>query len=598
MSCFVFHVKRTEKIKTMASTNQKNGKTKAPPQCRRHHGEPITIFSNRFEKCMCLKCAMEQHDMLSDFMPISEGVQKMKSVGKILQDEISLMVETSKLLKRDRIRYQERLRLSEKNIRGEIRKTRDKLNRHLDLIEQKLTNKLKQIVEKSGRAFTKDQSDIQLLESDLYKMKDSIKVCLKTSDDIALISGLVSEKSAFQSKKTELRVQQEKMPTKSLQFRISNAILDFMDHVQDFGDVSLQIPFNEFNEFSESSPLSQRSPAIPINHPSNSDAGNSTPLSFRNHDSPRSLLQKYPNNRIKNKYGMHISNPYHTFNAQFNRRSDGGVTYRNEHGNEFTDEYEETEGIRDDPIILSSDHEGACNLSGVAALTSGRVVVCDQKHKCVQLINRNSEVLDELVFHFKPCDIATISENGVVVSFIEKDFISIYTASYRALSHKRDISISGRGGSYSVAYCKNRFAVCRRGEIRIVSSDDGSLISRIQIEAHFPQIAMSDAGSKIYLSDFVGGKVSCMNELGKTRWEYSQDELEPCSLAVDLNQLFIADVKGKILIMSTYGILVREIQCYGRLHALCVDPNTGTLLVTQENSKHKTKSRSIKIVPI
>ncbi|XP_045169167.2 uncharacterized protein LOC123531928 [Mercenaria mercenaria] len=577
----------------MSTTSQKKAQATKPQQCRRHNGEPITVFSDKFEKCMCLKCAMEQHDLLSDFMPISEGVERMKSVGKVLQDEISLMVETTKTLKRDRTKFMEKIHSSEKNIRGQIRKVRDKLNRHLDLIEQKLTNKLKQIVEKSERAFSKDQLDIQHIESDLQKMKDNLKVCLKTGGDTALISGVVAEKTAFQNKKSEVIAQQEKLPTKTLQFRISNSILDFTENVQDFGEVSLQMPFDEYDESTDSSPL-------PLTHRSqaNSYHGAITPLSFTQHDSPRSLVQRYPGNRVKNKYGIHVSNPYHPFNAQFNKKSNGVVSYRNEYGDEFANADGDFEGVRDDPIILSSDHEGPCYLSGVAALTSGRVVVCDSKHKCVQLINRRSEVLDQLVFHYKPCDVAAVSENSVVVSFIEKDFISVYTASHRALSHKRDVGVSGRGGSYSIAFSKNKFAVCRRGEIRIVSSVDGSLISRLQIEAHFPQIAMSDGGSKIYLSDFVGGKVSCMNELGKTKWEYSHDELEPYSLAVDLNQLFIADIKGKILIMSTYGILVRELQCYGRLHAVCVDPNTGTLLVTQENNKDKVKSRSIKIVTI
>lgn len=584
----------------MSTASQKKS-SQQQPQCRRHSGELITVYSNKFEKCMCLKCAMEKHDLLSDFMPISEGAEMLKSVGKVLQDEITQMTESAKMLKRDRTRLLEKMHASDKNIRGQIRKMRDKINRHLDLIEQKLTNKLKLLVEKSDKTYMKDQNDTSTLEGDLKKMKEKLAVCLKTGGDMELISGVVHEKSVFQSKKLEIRDQQERMPTKSLQFKISNAILDFVENVQEFGEVSLQMPTDHYDEFFDSTPPPQihRPQHVPGHPRRNTYAGSVTPLSFKNHDSPRNFVSRYPDSRIKNKYGLHVSNPYHSFHAQFQKMSnDVNVAYRDEYGDEFMDPYNDLDGVRDDPIILGSDHDGPCNLSGVAALTSGRVVVCDSKHKCLQLINRRSEVLDELVFHYKPCDIAVVAENSIIVSFVEKDFISEFSVSNHALSHKRDLTVSGRGGSYSIAFNKNKFAVCRRGEIRVLSSGDGTLISKLQIQAHFPQIAMSDGGSRIFLSDFVGGKVLCMNELGKVKWEYSQEDLEPSGLAVDLNQLFIADVKGKILIMSTYGILVRELQCFGRLQAICVDPNTGTVLVTQENNKDKSKSRSIKVVSI
>ncbi|KAH3715065.1 hypothetical protein DPMN_057769 [Dreissena polymorpha] len=577
----------------------------APQPCRRHHGELLTVFSKKFDKCMCLKCAMEQHDLLSDFMPISEGVELMKSTGQSLVNEINTLTDITKVIKRDRMKYIENIHASEKNIKANVRKIRDKINRHLDLLEHKLFTQLKKIIDNNELAFHKDQHDIQLIETELKKVKQNVDTKLKSASDVEMITGIAVEKANVQSKKLDIRAHQSRMPTKSLQFRLSQPVLELTERVKAIGEVSMQKPFDEFDDEEQELdfspvPASFRSSVVPVTHPVPLPI--STPLSFTAHDVYAGQgLSKYSSTRVKNKYGIHVSNPYHSVNAQFNTSRNlpnGNVSYRTEHGDEATDPYNDFEGVRDDPIVLSAEHSGPCNLTGIAALSSGRIVVCDSKHKCIQLINRRSEVLDELVFHYKPCDIASISDDGVVVSFVEKDFISVYSVSTRALSHKRDVSISGRGGSYSIAFCKDKFAVCRRGEIKLVSSYDGKLIDTIQIEAHFPQIAMSDGGSKIYLSDFVGGRVTCMNEQGRTKWEYSQENLEPCSLAVDLNQLFIADVKGAIFIMSTYGILMRQLQCQGHLHAICVDANTGTLLVTQENNRDKGKSRSIKIIAI
>ncbi|XP_052796529.1 uncharacterized protein LOC128228967 [Mya arenaria] len=581
-------------------------KANAPAQCRRHNGELITVFSSKFERCMCLKCAMEQHDLLGDFMPISEGVELMRSTGKALLDEVSLMTETTKMLRKDRNKFIEKIRSSEKNIKVQVRKMKDKITRHLDLLEQKFMTKLKRLVENNERVFQKDQHVISLIETELKKIKENVNVKLKTGSDTDLITGIVEEKVSFNNKKLDIKSQQGRVPTKSLQFRMSQSVLDFLQNVKDLGDVSLQLPFEEFNDDVSNyspEPPSFRSAMVPVAMATHPHAfPTSTPIPFTSHGSPRSHThsQGYPQSRANNKYGIHVSNPYHSYNAQLNNQQvpNGGVPFRDEYGDATTNPYGDFEGIRDDPIVLTSDHTGTCNLSGVAALSSGRIIVCDSKHKCIQLINRRSDILDELVFHYKPCSIATVSENDVVVSFTEKDFISIFNASMKSLKHKRDLSISGRGGSYSVAHSKNTFAVCRRGEIKVVSGVDSSLINTIQIEAHFPQIAMSDSGTKIYISDFVGGRVTCMNEIGKVKWEYSLDDLEPCSLAVDLNQLFVADVKGKILIMSTYGILVRQLQCQGHLNALSVDSNTGTLLVTQESNRDKQQSRSIKIVAL
>ena len=587
-----------------------------PPLCRRHSGEPINVFSSKFERCMCLKCAKEQHEHLSDFMPISEGIKLMKKTSKELVDEISILTENVQNVKRDQSKYIQTVRSSDKNIRGQIRTLRDTVNRHLDLIEQKLVYRLKTLVDKSEKLFLNDQHDIQMFESDLRKMKNSISKSLTLASDSEVIANVITEKKKYEQKKNTLKVQRERIPTKVLAFYESFEVLDFIENVKEFGKVELKEENQRLDETDDMfdtslhlQPLTHRSSHVADPVPS-TFPNTSTPLSFTKLDC--SIMSKNPTSNSKmqdsqnthsyegRKYGMHVLDPHHGGYASrsTNHTQRQGSNKDDDVSGDIKKQYNDVIGVRDERLILGANHNSPCNLSGVAALTNGRIIVCDSKHKCLQMINRQSEVLHQLVFQYKPCDIATISGNTFVVSFNEKDFVSIFTASANALTHKKDISISGRGGSYSVAFCKGKLAVCRRGEIRIVACDDGLLISKIQIEAHFPQIAMSDSGSRIYLSDFVGGKVTCMNELGKRKWEYGKDDFEPCSVAVDLNQLFVADVKGQILILSTYGILVRQIRCLGHLQAICVDPYTGTVFVTQEINRDKIKSRTIKLVTI
>ncbi|KAL4222012.1 hypothetical protein ACF0H5_018058 [Mactra antiquata] len=575
----------------MATKPQK--KSSSNPCCKRHNGETITVYSVKLGKCMCLKCAMQQHDNLSDFMPISEGVEIMKSAGKNIVEEITLMSEMTRTMKNDRQNTIENIRKSDKNIRAQIRKTRDNLNRHLDLIEQNMTGKLKTILDKSERSFLKDQSDIHRLEAQLKKMKENVEILMKTGSGIDLISGVTNERVVFLQKKADIRSLQENMPPKIVQFKISPAVLEFIENVKTFGQVSLHsIADDDYDNELNLDTVHKTRNKKPYSFPGSNAM---SPVSFRTHNdiSHRHRFERFYDSRSTKKYGIRASNPYHPMSEQSNGA--GNTDFAWKEGGDFLDAYDDFEGLRDDPFIYSADHGNTCNLTGVTSLTDGRVVVCDSKHKSLQLIDRQSEILDELVFHYKPCNVASISDNDVIVSFIDKDFISIFNATARAIRHVRNLSVSGRGGSYSLAYSSKKIAVCRRGEIRVLALDNGELISKIQIDAHFPQIAMSDGGNKIYLSDFVGGKVLCMNEQGRTKWEYGKEDLEPCNLAIDLNQLFVADVKGRILVLSTYGVLVRVVQCQGRLQAISVDPNTGTLLITLENSRDRKKSRSITI---
>lgn len=588
----------------MTLPGQKSQNAK-PRTCRRHHGEPIAVFSTRFERCMCLKCAKEQHKYISEFMSISEGAELMKSTGKSLLMEMAFLLDTTHTVKKSQSTHMEKMRLSDKSIRAQVRTIRDGINRHMDFIEHKLLNQLKQLMDKKEKIFLKNQHEIQVAEAAVRKNRNGVQACLKSSNEVDLISGIINARRKLEKDKVCIQTQEEHVPTNTLGFRPSSPVLDFTETVETFGDVALQeigTEISQSNEMLDISPLpiSSKSSVMPADEQQILPA-TSTPLSFPKLDSPRATIPKRPKKFLStSKYGLHKTNPYHSLKRKTNHHSQEEVDLERYNDSENKDKESENQevDVRDVLSVVAADHSGPCNLSGVAALTGDRLVVCDYKHKCIQLLNRQSDILDELMFQYKPCDITTISDNSVVVSFVEKDFITVFSASMTELTRKKDVSVSGRGGSYSVAYCKNKFAVCRRGEIRIVSSEDGTMISAIQVDAHFPQIAMSDGGSRIYMSDGVSGKVTCLSDTGKCKWEFSERDFEPCSVAIDLNQLFVADVKGKIMILSTYGVLVREIKCKGHLLAICADPNTGTLLVSQESNKNRETSRTIKIVSI
>ena len=559
------------------------------------------MFSTKFEKCMCLKCAMERHDLLSDFMPIAEAAELMKATGNALLDETLQIDETLRKIKRDKVKFLEKLHSSEKDIRAQVRKIKDGIMRHLDVLEQRVSTALKQIVGKHEVQFQKDQHELSIAERDLKRVKDNVANALQMNSESEMIECIAKERMIVHQKKNVVKTHQSRKSSKFLQFQMAQSVLDFTQTVNELGEVSMKSLFDDSNdiepeEFSPEPP-SFRSLAVPLK---STPFATSTPLPVGVHISPRSTSRSvgYPRTKSRNKYGMHAANPYHSHvNVRDIESRAGGTSHRQFEGDGKETSFEEIDD-NGDPIVMTAKHNGPCNLSGLASLSGGRTVVCDSKHKSLQLVSRKSEVLDELVFHFKPCNVATVSDNDFVVSFMEKDFISIYTTTATSLRHKRNLGISGRGGSYSVAYSGNKFAVCRRGEIKVVAEKDGELINTIQIEAHFPQIAMSDAGTRIYLSDFVGGRITCMNEIGKVRWEYSHDDLEPSGIAVDLNQLFVTDVKGSILVMSTYGIVVRKLQCPGHLNALCVDSHSVSLLVSQEENRDKEKSRVIKILAL
>ena len=526
--------------------------------CSRHNGDPISVYSLKNERCMCLKCAMSEHVHLTDFVPLSEGAILVRDLGNQLVEELYALGNDTRVLQRERAKNLERLQVSERAVRSSIKNVRLKLNRHLDILEQKVLTKVKNYAENSENAFLKDKSELQILESEFRKMSDRLSQVLKAGNEVELIDGVIREKHGVKHKQNEMKRQETRNQNRTLHFDMSQTVAAFIENVRDLGEVSIHTEKRTERGRKSQEPSSEDLHMFRLSHGDK----RISPM-----HSPR-----------REHYG---ASPIHLVEI-----SNGHVNGSNK-----------SEGKDTSSVLQSLEHDGACNHTGVAAISNGYVAVSDARHKSLQLLNRHSRVLDEITFSYKPCDLASTSDNSLVVTFQDKDFISEYSVRESRFVHQRDLTVSGRGGSYSIAFCKNRFAVCRRGEVRIVSGEDGSLLNVIQIEAHYPQVAMGDGGSKIYLSDFVAGKVHCMTDTGKVRWEYSKDDMEPCSIALDLNQLFVADTNGRVLVLSTLGILVREINCPGQLKAMCFDPSSATLMITQE-SKNKQTSREIKVVPV
>lgn len=551
-----------------------SSKRRVPPQqtCERHREEPIMVFSLKHEKAMCLKCAMLEHDQISDFIPVSEGAQKMRLQGNKLIEEIRATENIIKHIRLGKNKYLERLRESEKLVKDGIKSARENIIKTLNKLESKALAQLKHAVKTKEASFAKFKQEIYNIEDDLKNMYTNISNSLKSGNELSIISTVVKEKNLFQETKAKVSEKNSSKQTDKMQFRTSAEIRTFLETVKSFGEVSC----SESEDESKHPVIEEREKQFIANNFLKESKFQSLPDTRETPSLPLSPVESTRSQRL-----VRFSRFRHGYETRHAPVLNGPTYLKGQTSH----------------TIMTAEHDGPCNHTGIAALSSGCVVICDARHKCLQLISRESRILDDIIFHCKPCDVTTVSENEVAVSFHEKDYISLFNISEHKFVHIRDLSVSGRGGSYSIAHSRNKFAVCRRGEIRIISGENGAVLNVIQIEAHYPQIAFGDTDSRIYLSDFVGGKIVCLTETGKHRWEYSKETLEPTGIAIDLNQLYVTDVNGKILVLSTYGILVREIECIGQLNALSIDRNTGILLVTQE-SKEKTKSRMVKIVTV
>ena len=516
----------------------------------------------------------------------------MKVQGNKLLEEIKSTENAIKHIKLEKNKYLEKLRESERLVKDGIKSLRDSINKLLNTLENKVLGQLKQVVKTKETNFAKFKQDIYKIEDELKSMNDNIRSNLKTGNELAIIATVVKEKNIFQFTKAHVQEKRSHCHTDKIHFRQSAIMASFLENAKSLGEVSC---------VDAGDAVTQNALELSKNLKQNHTSGNRTPGNTSVSSTYKPSLGVRDNvSTSDSPIGSTRSQRLARF-SRFRHSNDVQLTpvidlqvQRNYHGNHLR---QSPRGFYENNIIVTAEHDGPCNHTGIAALSNGFVIVCDARHKCIQLISRDSKILDDVIFHCKPCDVTAVSDNGIAISFHDKNYITLFNVSGRRFAHIRDLSVSGRGGSYSIAHSRNRFAICRRGEIRIISDEDGVLRNVIQIEAHYPQIALGETESRIYLSDFVGGKVVCLTESGQPRWEYSRESLEPTGIAIDLNQLYVTDIKGKILVLSTYGLLVREIECDGQLNALSVDQNTGTLLVTQE-SKDKRKSRVVKIVSI
>ncbi|XP_071121518.1 putative autophagy-related protein 11 [Mytilus edulis] len=208
------------------------------------HDEKFQIYCQKHECPCCSKCVVESHKLCQDIVNLDDVIQNAKTSNALSEIEETLVEVTENLQK---IRHhqqnnQSTLKEKRKEIEKEIKKTRMKINSHLDKLQEDLMKQLYGLEEK-------ENSKICQLLSSLDKNQKEIAECqtkignIKThaTDLQMLLSMRQIEKDVYSKEKfLQSLVEGEHLKMTFLSYKINTSIQNIMSNIISFGEVHME----------------------------------------------------------------------------------------------------------------------------------------------------------------------------------------------------------------------------------------------------------------------------------------------------------------------------------------------------------------------
>ncbi|KAL4217182.1 hypothetical protein ACF0H5_023635 [Mactra antiquata] len=196
----------------------------------------------------------------------------------------------------------------------------------------------------------------------------------------------------------------------------------------------------------------------------------------------------------------------------------------------FEDEFRFNRDIR-----IKHDRDSYhCLVAAMAAVSDNELVIVDYDNKSVKMVNVDNDVISSYItFDTKPCDITTLPNREVAVTFSAEQLMRILSTT-SGLSIKKSIKVSG--DCLAVEYCNNYIYIsyCNPVKIQILSLSGGVRKSIIPNSKclefinmpRFIAVDIKDSSSTIlYVSDWTRNTIISMDQHGKMLAVYNDEGL-------------------------------------------------------------------------
>ncbi|XP_052064014.1 uncharacterized protein LOC127704155 [Mytilus californianus] len=208
------------------------------------HNERYVIYCKKHECPCCSSCIVENHSECRDLAKLADIVQNIKTSNAFYEIEHSLteLAENIKTIRQNRQNNLKTLSEKKMKILQEIKETRNRINNHLDKIQDDTINTLNLTEEKESR-------QIEVLLTQLKGKENEVSKCQRNMEKIRQhatdLQTFVSMKQLEKNILTEEQLLRSMVKTRTskesrLSYQVNTAIQKFITEIQSFGEVKMQ----------------------------------------------------------------------------------------------------------------------------------------------------------------------------------------------------------------------------------------------------------------------------------------------------------------------------------------------------------------------
>ncbi|XP_052065729.1 uncharacterized protein LOC127705450 isoform X1 [Mytilus californianus] len=208
------------------------------------HDKKYQIYCQKHEFPCCNKCIVEIHKECRDFVELDDVIHNVKTSNAMCEIEETL-VEVAENLQKIRQHQQDNLttfKESRKEIEKEIKKTRIKINNHLDKLQEDLMKQLYAIEEKENSKICQLLSTLEKKEKEIAECQRNIMNMKQHATDLQVFLSMKQIEEDVYSKNKFLQLLEEGRSFKqtSLSYKINNSIQNIMSDIKCFGEVRIE----------------------------------------------------------------------------------------------------------------------------------------------------------------------------------------------------------------------------------------------------------------------------------------------------------------------------------------------------------------------
>ncbi|XP_071121594.1 uncharacterized protein [Mytilus edulis] len=206
------------------------------------HDEKFQIYCQKHECPCCSKCIVESHKVCQDIVNLDDVIQNAKTSNAFSEIEETLVEVTENLQKIRQHQQNNLLTFKEKRkeIEKELKKTRMKINNHLDKLQEDLMKQLIELEEKENSKICQLMASLEKKEKEIGECQNSLLNIKKHATDLQMFLSIKQIEEDIYSKDKKLQALVEGKEQYTLSYQINTSIQNIISDIRSFGEVRIE----------------------------------------------------------------------------------------------------------------------------------------------------------------------------------------------------------------------------------------------------------------------------------------------------------------------------------------------------------------------